>query len=565
MIKVEDKQLYELPDGWSWVRLEQLVANPRSDIVDGPFGSDMKASEYVEHGIPIIRLQNIERNLFLKKNMRYISSEKAKRLERHSFTNNDIVITKLGSPLGKACLVPSDLEKGVIVADVVRLRVDERFVSRKYLVFAINSYAVTTNLNLSTKGTTRPRVNLGHIRSLKIPLAPLNEQKRIVSKVEALFAESKIVREALDKVLVLLRRFRQSVLAKAFRGELTQRNPNDEPAQSLLQKMEQEERRQQTKTLGSNKQRIDDFPTLPDTWEWAKLGKIATIVGGGTPRRDTPEYYENGTIPWVTPTDVKPNGILTIFETAEKITEKALGKSSAKLLPTGTVLFSSRASIGKIAIAGRALATNQGFANLIPKSLLDFRYLAYGLRYFAKDIERLGSGTTYIEVAKSSLKEFYFPLAPLKEQRCIANKIQGLFSFADTIEAAIKKTRERVGIIDKAILDKAFRGELVPQELNDEPALILLKRVKGDLATPRVEARRQKAKTDYQTKLQTEEKQIKNLEEVLRKIGPTTMEQAFEASGLSMNEFWDKLKTETKAGRIEKSRRGNLIFLRVKN
>ena len=544
---------YDLPHGWIWTRLAEIAEK----IVDGSHNPPAKQA----FGMPMLSARNILNDRIDFRNARLVSEEDfEKEVKRVSIRPGDVLLTIVGT-IGRSTVV-KEARKFAVQRSVAVIKTK---IEPWYLSFFFQSPWMESYFFEKAKGTAQKGIYLNKLKDVPIPLAPLGEQRRIVVKVEALFVESRTAREALDRVPVLLRRFRQSVLAKAFKGELTQRNPNDEPAHSLLQKAEQEERRQQTKTLESSKPRIDDFPTLPDTWVWAKLGKIATIVGGGTPRRDTPEYYENGTIPWVTPTDINPNGILTIFETAEKITEKALGKSSAKLLPTGTVLFSSRASIGKIAIAGRALATNQGFANLIPKPLLDFRYLAYGLRHFAKDIERLGSGTTYIEVAKSSLKEFYFPLAPLKEQRRVATKIQELFSFADTIEAAIKKAKERAVIIDQAILAKAFRGELVPQDPNDEPASILLKRMKDDLAKPRVEARREKAKTDYQSKLQTEEKQIKSLEEVLREIGPATIEQAFEASGLSMNEFWDKLRMETQAGRIEKSRKGNLIFLRVKN
>jgi len=216
---------------------------------------------------------------------------------------------------------------------------------------------------------------------------------------------------------------------------------------------------------------------LPLGWIWVKLGEVGTIVGGGTPRRDNPGFYEDGIIPWATPTDIDPKEILIISKTAEKITEEAVRGSSARVLPVGTVLFSSRASVGKIAIAGTKLATNQGFANIIPATVLGSKYLAYGLRNFAQDIERLGSGTTYLEVAKSSLKEFYFPFAPLNEQRRIVSKIEGLFAENKTVREALGKVPILLRRFRQSVLAKAFRGELIRGDPNDEPARKPLRRI----------------------------------------------------------------------------------------
>lgn len=211
---------------------------------------------------------------------------------------------------------------------------------------------------------------------------------------------------------------------------------------------------------------------LPTNWIWVKLGKVGTIVGGGTPRRDNPKFFERGKIPWATPTDIDPKNILTISKTAQQITEEAVRRSSAKILPIGTVLFSSRASIGKIAIAGTELATNQGFANIIPNKFLDSKYLAYGLRNFTPSIERLGSGTTYLEVAKSSLKEFQLPLAPLEEQRRIGAKIDALLAESKTAMTALEKAIRLLEKLDQSILSQAYKGRLIPQDPNDKPPSI---------------------------------------------------------------------------------------------
>ncbi len=158
---------------------------------------------------------------------------------------------------------------------------------------------------------------------------------------------------------------------------------------------------------------------------------VAEIVGGGTPKTHIDEYW-NGDIIWLSPTDLGSIGeIVAVSDSAKKITKVGLNSSSAKLLPIGTNLFSSRASIGKIGIAQTELATNQGFANFICKPVIYNRYLAFCFSRFWSDIENLSNSTTFKEVSKGSLKEFQIPLPPLEEQKRIVEKLDELFAKAD--------------------------------------------------------------------------------------------------------------------------------------
>lgn len=218
-IPVEFNALGELPDGWSWQPLQSLTANPKQDVVDGPFGSDLKASEYVSTGVPIARLQNIDRNAFITKNIRFLTPDKAADLARHEFRPDDILITKLGDPLGKACIVPASIGRGVIVADLVRVRPDEKLVDRKYLTYAINSPTLVKQFELHTKGTTRPRVNLSVLRQLPIPLAPREMQTEIVAEIEKQFSRLDEAVSNLLRVKANLNRYTDSVYAEVFGHE----------------------------------------------------------------------------------------------------------------------------------------------------------------------------------------------------------------------------------------------------------------------------------------------------------------------------------------------------------
>ena len=154
------------------------------------------------------------------------------------------------------------------------------------------------------------------------------------------------------------------------------------------------------------------------------LEDVAALVGGGTPSRAKSEYF-GGDVPWVTPTDLSPVGTVRLLgSVAENITETGLRNSSATLIPPGTVLFSSRASIGKIAVANRECSTNQGFCNFVPKNgVVESWYLAYYLSASTDEITALAGKTTFKEVSRKKLRSFCIPVPSLKEQRRIVRQI----------------------------------------------------------------------------------------------------------------------------------------------
>lgn len=158
---------------------------------------------------------------------------------------------------------------------------------------------------------------------------------------------------------------------------------------------------------------------LPRSWLHVKLGDVTEIIGGGTPPRHNPSYF-GGTIPWATPTDVTKLENIWLDKTSEYITHAGLKTSSARLLPSGTVLMTSRATIGITAIATVELCTNQGFANFICDNRFVLNeYLAYWLRATKKKLISLASGTTFKEIAKSTLASIPISLPSVNEQQRI--------------------------------------------------------------------------------------------------------------------------------------------------
>lgn len=210
----------ELEEKYGLNILSDSVANPKKDIVDGPFGSNLKATEYIDFGIPIIRLQNIQRFQFIEKDIKFVSEVKAQQLQRHTFISGDIVITKLGDPLGKSCIVPDFLENGIIVADVIRVRVDETKSNSKYINYSINSPTSINQFSENSTGATRQRVKLTMVRDLKIPLPSLQIQQKVVSYLDEISQKIEKIKQIQKEKMESLKALKASILDQAFRGEL---------------------------------------------------------------------------------------------------------------------------------------------------------------------------------------------------------------------------------------------------------------------------------------------------------------------------------------------------------
>ena len=195
---------------------------------------------------------------------------------------------------------------------------------------------------------------------------------------------------------------------------------------------------------------------IPENWMAMTLTDAATVVGGGTPKRSEPAYW-NGNVPWATPTDVTGLSGRVISETASSITEAGLASSSATILPPNSLLMTTRATIGACAINRVAMATNQGFQNLVPKRpTMNVDFLYYLITYHARRLEQLAAGSTFLEISRRAVRSFEFICPPVSEQRKIAEILS-------SVDDAIEKTQ---AVIDQAQIVK--RG-LMQVMLKREP------------------------------------------------------------------------------------------------
>jgi len=209
---------------------------------------------------------------------------------------------------------------------------------------------------------------------------------------------------------------------------------------------------------------------LSKGWEFAKIDDIVELIGGGTPSRKKSEYF-GGDIVWLTPTEIPRDKLTTVNTSKEMITEKGLEKSSAKIIPKNSVLLTSRATIGNVAIAGKEVTTNQGFASFICSKALHNHYLAYWLLGNKLLLNKEARGTTFKEISKSKLKELFIPIAPLNEQKRIISKIEELFSTLDSNNLLLSDTISKLNSYFTSFLKNTFEGKLTHKWRDNQKSL----------------------------------------------------------------------------------------------
>jgi type I restriction enzyme S subunit len=225
---------------------------------------------------------------------------------------------------------------------------------------------------------------------------------------------------------------------------------------------------------------------VPPTWALTTIGEICDIVSGSTPKTSNPENW-GGPIPWVTPDDLSGYTRKFIDRGRRSLTEKGHQSCSAQLVPIGTVLYTSRAPIGYVAIAAQPVCTNQGFKNFVPPNGVLSDYIFWYLKYATPEIRKMGSGTTFLEISKKRAESIPIPIAPTAEQRRIVAAIEEHFSRIDAGIEALQRTLRNLKHMRTAVLQAAMTGRLVPQDPRDEHAetLFTSDSVSTDSSLPR--------------------------------------------------------------------------------
>ncbi len=365
------------------------------------------------------------------------------------------------------------------------------------------------------------------IKKHKIPIPPLNEQHRIVTKIEELNTHSRRAREALEEVPQLIEQFRQSVLAAAFRGDLTadwrKNNPDVEPASKLLERI-RIERRKKWEEAELEKMRAKgkepkndkwkekykelesiknfDLPSIPSDWSWVSVEGIgandeqAVLTGPFGASLGKDDFQSSG-IPVITIGCLTNHGI--DLKKAMHISQSKSNELERYKLKENDFLFSRMASVGRAGIVEKNHAGSV-FNYHIMRLRLDrkwikskyFLYYVQGSKSVSDYVKKVNHGATRDGINTSQLCLMPVALPSLNEQQEIVNRLNTYFATLGIIENQYKTIQEDLETLNQSILAKAFRGELVPQDPNDEPAAVLLERIRAEQAKSKPPKKRKK-------------------------------------------------------------------------
>ncbi|MFZ2897254.1 MAG: restriction endonuclease subunit S [Saprospiraceae bacterium] len=219
LTEAELKELPALPVGWKWV-VPELIADPsKHSLTIGPFGSDLKVSDYEKSGVPLIFVRHITSNNF-DLNPQFISEIKFQELIAHAVEPDDLLITKMGDPPGDCTIYPKGRPTGIITADCLKFRVWGKYFSKMFYYHCINSTHVKKQLGLITKGVAQKKISLARFKSILLPLPSPAEQHQIVQEIESRLSVCDHLEQEIGKALQQSEALRQSILKKAFEGRL---------------------------------------------------------------------------------------------------------------------------------------------------------------------------------------------------------------------------------------------------------------------------------------------------------------------------------------------------------
>jgi type I restriction enzyme S subunit len=239
-VQPDTTELPELPEGWVWASVEQIASDEPYSLAIGPFGSNLKVADYRESGVPLVFVRNIRSGNYGGTHTKYVTPNKAYELSAHRVDAGDVLITKMGEPPGDADVYPYGQPPAIITADCIKVRCWAGLLHPDLLKATINSHIGRQQIEPMTQGVAQKKVSLGRFTSLAVPLPPIQEQDELIALLGTATREIAAQEAAVGLSLKQSTAQRQNILRAAFAGQLVPQDPNDEPANVLLERIRAE-------------------------------------------------------------------------------------------------------------------------------------------------------------------------------------------------------------------------------------------------------------------------------------------------------------------------------------
>lgn len=436
--------------------------------------------------------------------------------------------------------------------------IDEELFYKKYLFyFLLNSRKSLISLG---KGGAQQNISQTVLKGFPVAIAPLNEQIRISNKLDSLLAKVNATQIRLEKIPTLLKRFRQSVLAAATSGQLTNewsgRNKNSDLVNELSIISKHRASIVSKRDAIPKKHLENEEYKTPNTWTWVSLDMLASKIVDGVHFK--PDYVDSG-IPFMSVKDIKDGKIS--FENCKYVSLETHREIHARCNPErGDLLITKSGTIGRTAIVNTDDIFDLFVSVALIKpasSLVNMHFVDFALQNWINsiDISSRVIGTAIKNLHLQDMRVLAIPFPPLEEQKEIVRRVETLFSLADNVEKQYLEAKKRTDRLTQSLLAKAFRGELVPQDTNDEPASELLKRIQAERAVQSeikpIRKTVTASKKEKKVVMKLHEAPEHYLLDLLTQLGgEIDAKVLWNKTELGIDDFYAKLKQEMQTGRI---------------
>lgn len=475
LIPKED-QPYEIPESWEWVKLGKV-----NNVITGNTPSKINKEYWENKDIFFVKPSDLHQKRNLK------SSEEC--IDKRA-RNNVRILPKYSTLL---CCIGSIGKVAYSEVEVCTNQQINSLVPKKEIIFSpYNYYVANSNffqlqiLN-SAVATTIAILNKTNTEKLIFPLPPLEEQKRIVEKLDSMFEKINKAKELIQEVKENIENRKESILNKAFRGELTaewRKNNQTEDAIELLKSINEEKIKnweqacieaERSGKKKPSKPKIEEIENMivskeeepyeiPKNWKWVKLGEVIDIKMGQSPNGETVNNTEGiGLIGG-------PNDMGNLYPKISRYTT-----SFTKLSSKDDIILSVRATLGRPIFSDGEYCLGRGVCG-ISSEIINKIFLRHYFFNITDYLYTIATGTTFVQISKENIINLNFPLPPLKEQEEIVRILDEILEKESKIKELIE-LEEAIELLEKSILDKAFRGELGTRNKEDETAIELLKKI----------------------------------------------------------------------------------------
>ena len=424
-----------LPAEWPWVRLDA--------ICEGVFDCPHSTPILTEFGPYVVRSQDIRSGVFRADEAARVSEETyQERISRAEPKRGDLLYSREGTYFGIAAEIPAGM-RVCLGQRMVLMRPRGRMADARFLMYWLNSPLIAKHLHGFRDGSVAERLNLPTIRGLPVALPPLAEQRAIGDLLGAL-----------DDKIELNRRMSETLEAMSralFKSWFVDFDPVRAKAEG--------------RDSGLRLSLADLFPSrlvdselgeIPEGWDVKSIGELADVVGGSTPKTERADYWDGGTHHWVTPKDLSGLSTPVLLDTERRITDAGLAQVSSGSLPKGTVLLSSRAPIGYLAITEVPVSVNQGFVAMKPRPGVSNFFLLRWASAAHEQIVSHANGSTFLEISKSSFR----PIRTIAPAARVMDAFDGISRpmYLKVVEHE-RESRTLVDVRD-LLLPKLISGEL---------------------------------------------------------------------------------------------------------